>query len=263
MVDAASNSAHTASAPANGHSSSDKHSAIKEQARKARAASRTLQSLSPSVRATILHKFSELLTKHKDEILQENKKDTDAADKSDMTSSMKARLVLNDKKLKSCCDGCEQLASAEDPIGKIVRRTQLADGLELQQSTVPLGVLLIIFEARPEVLPQLVALGVKSANGLLLKGGKETSNSLNVLYKYASQAITEGSDGKVKGEELVVLLSGRSEVDALLELDDVIDLVIPRGSNSLVSYIQSHTKIPVMGHAEGICHVYVDKVSVM
>jgi len=92
-----------------------------------------------------------------------------------------------------------------------------------------------------------------------LKGGKETTNSLNILYKLACDSIDEGSDGKVKGNELVVLLGGRSEVNALLEMDDCIDLVIPRGSNSLVSFIQNNTKIPVMGHSEGVCHVYVDK----
>lgn len=246
------------SAQANGTEQRD----IRSLARKARAASRKLQSLNPTIRTTILQKFSDALNEPNNvqQILSANKKDTDAVANDDkMSSSMKARLVLNEKKLKVCSEGALQLAKDYDPIGKVVRRTQLGDNTELQQITVPLGVLLIIFEARPEVLPQLCALAIKSGNALLLKGGKETTNSLNILYDIAVKCINEGSNNEINGNELVVLLSGRSEVDALLSCDDSIDLVIPRGSNSLVTYIQNHTKIPVMGHAEGICHVYVDK----
>ena len=199
---------------------------IRSQAQKARAASRLIQSLDVSIRQNILRKFAESLNNRsiREQILQQNKLDTDAVQNDNkMSTSMKARLVLNDKKLSTCADGMVQLSQSPDPIGRIIRRTQLANNVELQQITVPLGVLLIIFEARPEVLPQLVALAIESGNGLLLKGGKETTHSLNILYKLACDAIDSGSNGQIKGNELVVLLSGRSEVDELLKCDDVID----------------------------------------
>eukprot|EP00455_Lapot_gusevi_P051572 TRINITY_DN7720_c0_g1_i6.p1 TRINITY_DN7720_c0_g1~~TRINITY_DN7720_c0_g1_i6.p1 ORF type:complete len:342 (-),score=93.06 TRINITY_DN7720_c0_g1_i6:49-1074(-) len=139
----------------------------------------------------------------------------------------------------------------------MVRKTELADGLVLRQVTCPIGVLLVIFESRPDVLPQVVALSIRSGNGLLVKGGKEAENSNTLLHSLIVQTIEEATGGAVSGS-LVGLVHTRNQIDELLKLHNVIDLVIPRGSGQLVSYIQEHTKIPVMGHAEGICHVYVD-----
>lgn len=134
--------------------------------------------------------------------------------------------------------------------------TQIAEGLELRKISVPIGVLLIIFEARPDALPQIVALAIRSGNGLLLKGGKEAARSNALLHALIARVLDERVPAV--GAGLVSLVTSRDEIDALLKLDDVIDLVIPRGGNALVSYIQRSTRIPVLGHADGICHVYLD-----
>jgi len=134
----------------------------------------------------------------------------------------------------------------------------LADGLVLSQVTVPIGVLMIIFESRPDSMPQISALALASGNGLLLKGGKEAACSNEAIHKVIGDAIERGSGGKIK-RDIIALLKSRGQVADMLKLDDAVDLVIPRGSNELVSYIKANTHIPVLGHADGVCHVYIDK----
>ncbi|KAL0333256.1 UNVERIFIED_CONTAM: Delta-1-pyrroline-5-carboxylate synthase [Sesamum angustifolium] len=145
------------------------------------------------------------------------------------------------------------IAEMEEPIGRVVTKTELADGLILEKTTCPLGVLLIIFESRPDALVQIASLAIRSGNGLLLKGGKEARRTNEILHKVITGVIPE-----TVGEKLIGLVTSKEEIPDLLKLDDVIDLVIPRGSNRLVSEIKSSTKIPVLGHSDGICHVYVD-----
>ncbi|RXH94506.1 hypothetical protein DVH24_024190 [Malus domestica] len=146
------------------------------------------------------------------------------------------------------------LANMEDPIGRVLKKTELADGLVLEKTSSPLGVLLIVFESRPEALVQIASLAIRSGNGLLLKGGKEAKRSNAILHKIITEAIPESVSGRLIG-----LVTSREEIPDLLKHDDVIDLVIPRGSNKLVSQVKNSTKIPVLGHADGICHVYIDK----
>ncbi|KAK8514799.1 hypothetical protein V6N12_057695 [Hibiscus sabdariffa] len=146
------------------------------------------------------------------------------------------------------------IADMEEPIGRILKKTELADGLILEKTSCPLGVLLIIFESRPDALVQIASLTIRTGNGLLLKGGKEARRSNAILHKIITSVIPESI-----GDKLIGLVASREDIPDLLKLDDVIDLVIPRGSNSLVSKIKSSTKIPVLGHADGVCHVYVDK----
>ncbi|RYR26565.1 hypothetical protein Ahy_B02g060824 isoform B [Arachis hypogaea] len=146
------------------------------------------------------------------------------------------------------------LADMEEPIGQILKRTELADKLILEKISCPLGVLLVIFESRPDALVQIAALAIRSGNGLLLKGGKEARRSNAVLHKVITSVMPE-----TVSDKLIGLVTSREEIPDLLKLDDVIDLVVPRGSNKLVSQIKESTKIPVLGHADGICHVYVDK----
>jgi glutamate-5-semialdehyde dehydrogenase len=140
-----------------------------------------------------------------------------------------------------------------DPLGAIDYAKELDEGLRLYRVTCPIGVIGIIFEARPDVLPQIAALALKSGNAILLKGGQEVEHTNKVLFACLQEAL------KAEGlpESSAALLASRSDVAALLKADQYVDLIIPRGSNSLVSYIQSNTKIPVLGHAEGICHVFV------
>ncbi|KAF3853668.1 hypothetical protein F7725_014356 [Dissostichus mawsoni] len=172
-----------------------------------------------------------------------------------LPAAMLKRLSLSPAKLNSLALGLHQIAvAAQDSVGRVLRRTRVAHNLELEQITVPIGVLLVIFEARPDCLPQVSALAIASGNALLLKGGKEAANTNRVLHQLTQEALSMHG---VK--EAVQLVSTREEVEDLCRLDKMIDLIIPRGSSQLVKNIQRAAKgIPVLGHSEGICHVYVD-----
>ena len=139
-----------------------------------------------------------------------------------------------------------------------MERTELAEGLILEKTACPIGLLLIIFESRPDCLPQISALAIRSGNALLLKGGKEAEHSNACLHRIIADTIESVSEGRV-ARDVVGLITSRSDIPSLLKMDEFIDLVIPRGSGSLVKYIKDNTRIPVMGHAEGICHIYVDR----
>lgn len=222
---------------------------------KARAASRMLQTLSTGDRAAMLNRVADAIEAQESAILAENAKDVEAAT-GNISDALLQRLILKPQKIAQLADGIRAIARQEEPIGRMIGRMELADGLVLDKVTSPIGVLLIIFEARPDALPQIAALAIRSGNGLLLKGGKEASRSNAILHKTIVDALSEVAPSV--GQDLIGLVTSRDEIDALLKLNDVIDLVIPRGSNQLVSYIQQNTKIPVLGHADGICHVYVD-----
>ncbi|XP_065226756.1 delta-1-pyrroline-5-carboxylate synthase [Planococcus citri] len=222
----------------------------------ARVGSRVLQSLAPADRAHAIDTMAELLIKRQTEILDANSKDLAEATKSGLAKPLLSRLSLNPAKLKNLSTGLKQIAeSSHQNVGRVLRRTKLADGLTLKQITVPIGVLLVIFESRPDCLPQVAALALSSANGLLLKGGKEASHSNKMLMDVVKEALD--SVGAAKSMSLV---STREEISDLLSMEKHIDLIIPRGSSDLVRSIQERSNhIPVLGHAEGVCHVYVDK----
>lgn len=222
---------------------------------KARAASRHLQALPTAARVAILNRIADSLVAHEAEVLAENQKDVEAAT-GKISEALLQRLILKQKKIEQLADGIRAIAAQEEPIGRLLSRVEVAEGLVLDKVTSPIGVLLIIFEARPDALPQIASLAIRSGNGLLLKGGKEASHSNAILHRLIVDAVAEAAPSV--GRDLIGLVTSRDEIDELLKLHDVIDLVIPRGSNQLVSYIQQHTKIPVLGHADGICHVYVD-----
>jgi len=222
----------------------------------ARSGSRTLLKLQPSDRAAAIELLADLLVRKQDEILHANAEDMKEAAATGLALPLQSRLSLSPTKLKGLATGLKQIAaSSYGNVGKVLRRTKLADGLELSQITVPIGVLLVIFESRPDCLPQVAALAISSANGLLLKGGKEAANSNRSLMSLVKEALES-----VGAQDAISLVSTREEISDLLTLDKHIDLIIPRGSNELVRSIQKQSQhIPVMGHAEGVCHVYVDK----
>ncbi|XP_034067112.1 delta-1-pyrroline-5-carboxylate synthase isoform X1 [Gymnodraco acuticeps] len=229
---------------------------LEHQTQVARNSGRTLASLHPDKRSEIICHLAELLTERQEEILAANKMDMDLAVNTGLLpAAMLKRLSLSSAKLNSLALGLHQIAvAAQDSVGRVLRRTRVAHNLELEQITVPIGVLLVIFEARPDCLPQVSALSIASGNALLLKGGKEAANSNRVLHQLTQEAL---SMHRVK--EAVQLVSTREEVEDLCRLDKMIDLIIPRGSSQLVKNIQRAAKgIPVLGHSEGICHVYVD-----
>jgi len=221
-----------------------------------KAASAVLRALSSDERSKILVEMSTQIKNNTGKILEANKKDIETAEKYGTSASLIARLKLTPEKIQSLAVGILQIAQAVDPVGRIISANQLADGLLLTQETTPLGVLLVIFESRPDAVPQLAALAIKSANGLLLKGGKEAQHSNQILHQILGQAIVTATNGKLSSD-VIGLIQSREDINVLLSFEKDINLVIPRGSNKLVRDIQNATKIPVLGHSEGICHIYV------
>ncbi|KAL6326757.1 hypothetical protein AAG906_010932 [Vitis piasezkii] len=226
----------------------------REMAVAARESSRRLQAMSSQDRKKILLDIANALETNEELIKIENDADVEAAQLAGYEKSLVSRLVLKPGKISSLANSIRVLANMEEPIGHVLKRTEVADGLILEKMSCPLGVLLIVFESRPDALVQIASLAIRSGNGLLLKGGKEAKRSNAILHKVITEAIPDSV-----GKKLIGLVTSREEIPNLLKLDDVIDLVIPRGSNKLVSQIKDSTKIPVLGHADGICHVYVDK----
>ncbi|XP_029485046.2 delta-1-pyrroline-5-carboxylate synthase-like isoform X2 [Oncorhynchus nerka] len=229
---------------------------VEQQTEMARNSGRTLAALHPEQRGEIICHLANLLVEKKEEILAANKLDMDlAVNAGQLSSALLNRLSLSPAKLNSLAIGLRQIALAsQDSVGRVLRRTRVAHNLELEQITVPIGVLLVIFEARPDCLPQVSALAIASGNALLAKGGKEAANTNRILHELTQEAL---DIHWVK--EAVQLVSTREEVEDLCRLDEMIDLIIPRGSSQLVKNIQSAAKgIPVLGHSEGICHVYID-----
>nr|CAD7394484.1 unnamed protein product [Timema cristinae] len=224
-------------------------------AENARQGSRVLQTLAPEDRAHCIHTLADLLVSRQSKILEANAKDLAEATKNGVAAPLMSRLSLSSSKLKNLAVGLKQIAeSSHTNVNRVLRRTRLANGLELSQITVPIGVLLVIFESRPDCLPQVAALALSSANGLLLKGGKEAVHSNKALMEIVNEALES-----VGATKAISLVSTREEISDLLSMEHHIDLIIPRGSSELVRSIQEQSQhIPVLGHAEGICHVYVD-----
>lgn len=233
---------------------------IQRMAIDARNGSRKLQQLTSNERSNILTNISKSLIENQEEIIRVNQLDISYAESlNDISPSNLKRLQLTTEKILTLAEGILSIAKEPiDPIGQILSKTEIASNLNLEKVTTPIGVLLIIFESRPDCLPQIIALAIQSGNGLLLKGGKEAEKTNNFLFNMIRNCIEEGSSKKIHGS-VIGLVTSRAEVQSLLQLDKYIDLVIPRGSSSMVSYIKSNTKIPVLGHAEGICHVYLDE----
>ncbi len=200
-------------------------------------------------------KIKENLEAKKQIIFEANKKDIEAAKENNISDAVMKRLKFDEGKLRDVTAGIDQLITLPDPLGKISLKRQLDDGLELYRISCPIGVIGVIFEARPDALVQISTLCIKSGNCAVLKGGKETANTNKALFEVIHDSIC---DAGLPNRSLL-LAQQHSEIDELLMCDDCVDLLIPRGSNAFVRYIMDNTKIPVMGHADGICHIYVDK----
>ncbi|GJM92568.1 hypothetical protein PR202_ga09048 [Eleusine coracana subsp. coracana] len=231
-----------------------KEATAREMAVAARDCSRRLQKLPSEDRKKILLDIADALEANENLIMSENEADVEAAQDSGYEKSLVARMRLKPGKITNLARSIRAIADMEDPISHTLKRTEVAKDLVFEKTYCPLGVLLIIFESRPDALVQIASLAIRSGNGLLLKGGKEAMRSNAILHKIITGAIPD-----VVGKKLIGLVNSKDEIADLLMLDDVIDLVIPRGSKNLVSQIKASTKIPVLGHADGICHVYIDK----
>ena len=228
---------------------------IKEAAHNMKLAAPTLASTTIEQRNGALKRIAEELESRRDEIFEANKKDMEAAEKNDIPAAVKKRLKYDEGKLKDGIAGIEQMIELPDPLGKISLNRQLDENLILKRVSVPIGVIGVIFEARPDALVQISALCIKSGNCAVLKGGKETAETNRVLFNIIYKSVVDAG----LPEGCLVQAELHNEIDELLSCDRDIDLLIPRGSNKFVRYIMENTKIPVMGHSSGICHIYLDK----
>ncbi|HEY9731228.1 MAG TPA: glutamate-5-semialdehyde dehydrogenase [Drouetiella sp.] len=231
---------------------------VLESARLAKHAAQILAGTEAVDRDRALLAIADELADCESEILEANKKDVQQAQTSlasgEISPALLDRLKLDHNKLASVISGIRQLAKMPDPLGKIDLDRELDKNLELKRVTCPIGLIAVIFEARPDAMPQIASLCLKSGDAVILKGGAEAEHSNRILFNCLKGAVEKaGLPG-----DCLVLLESRSDVNELLKADQFVDLIIPRGSNSLVRYIQDNTRIPVLGHAEGICHIYVD-----
>ena len=230
---------------------------LREIAQKTRQAAGKLAVLPIAERDHALEAIAESLEAETPAILAANQADCEAAVREGIPSALLSRLKLGESKLQTAIAGVRDVKKLADPVGSVEICRELDAGLLLKRVTCPLGVIGVIFEARPEALIQIVSLAIKSGNGVILKGGKEATRSCQALIT----AITRALATTAVSPEAVQLLATREEIRALLELDDCVDLIIPRGSNAFVRYVQDHTRIPVLGHADGICHLYIDRAA--
>ena len=229
---------------------------VEEQARRAREAAYQLQGLDAERRVQALQGMRQSLERHAADIFKANEQDMTTARQENLAAPLLKRLNFDEEKLSACLQGIDTLIHLPDPLGRMQLQRELIPGLNLYQVSCPIGVIGVIFESRPDALVQIAALCVKSGNAVLLKGGREALHTNRALMA----ALQEGAQGLLP-DGWGGLLETREDVTALLALDNCVDLIIPRGSNAFVKYIMDHTRIPVMGHAEGLCHTYVDKAA--
>ena len=223
-----------------------------------RRASSLLAVSSLSERRAALASISRLLDEEKALIKEENDKDLENAEKEGISSSILHRLVFSDEKLRSVKKGYQDLCGLNDPIGKIREKRELDPEFVLEKKTFPIGVIGMIFEARPDALLQIAGLSLLSGNGLILKGGKEASNTNKILVDIIKRATSSFSFGS----SWILGIESREDVQVLLKSEKYVDLRIPIVSKKFVRYCMDNTRIPVMGHSDGICHTFVDKSAV-
>ncbi|MEX1317215.1 MAG: glutamate-5-semialdehyde dehydrogenase [Synechococcaceae cyanobacterium] len=226
-----------------------------QRAAAVRRSATALGQLGDQERRAAVDAMAEGLERQRQVILAANRADLEAAAADGLAPALVARLTLDATKLDAAIAGVRQVAGLTDPLGRRQLHTELDQGLVLERVTVPLGVLGVIFEARPDAVMQIASLAVRSGNGALLKGGREASRSCAAIL----EALRGGLAGSAVDPSVLELLTSRQESLALLRLDGLVDLIIPRGSNALVRFIQDNTRIPVLGHADGVCHLYVDR----
>lgn len=222
--------------------------------KKAKEDSYILASLTEEVRNNALDAVAAALEANKDAIFAANNTDMKAAVEAGLPTPIVNRLKFDAQKLSGCIAGIRDLVDLDDPLFKELLKRELDDGLVLTKTTCPIGVIGVIFESRPDALVQIAALCMKSGNCAVLKGGSEAKNTNRVLF----DTIYEAAVGAGLPEGFAVLIEDRAGINELLKCHEWVDLLIPRGSNEFVQYIMDNSKIPVMGHADGICHVYVD-----
>lgn len=228
---------------------------VKARIKALKESSRVLRVSPNEERIALLEAIAIGLTRDWPAIQKANTEDVAEAKAKELAPPLIKRLVFDEQKLAEVILGLNQVAALADPIGKVLQRRLLDDGLLLEQISVPIGVIGMIFESRPDALVQIVGLCIKSGNGIILKGGSEAKRTNSALV----ESIKKSSEASSIGSAFVTLLESHGDVKEMLGMNDDIDLLIPRGSNEFVTYVMEHTSIPVLGHSDGICHLYIDK----
>ena len=233
---------------------------MEETASRAKAVALKLAGLPTEVKNCALQGMADMLRERHVDILAANEEDvrraTELVASGALSKPLLDRLKLSEDKVRGMAQGVESVAQLPDPVGQTLSAVELDDGLELWQVSCPIGVIGAIFESRPDAVPQIASLCWKSGNAVILKGGTEAQDSNRMLVSLLRRAV-----GAVDPDlqDAVQMIETRGDVRALLQLEDHIDLFVPRGSNDFVRYIQDNTRVPVLGHADGICHAYVDR----
>ena len=225
-----------------------------EKADKVRLASIKISQTENQNRIKALNFMADYLEKNSKEILEANNADYSSAEKKGISRALLSRLKLSKAKLNSGIEGVRKVGDLADPVNQVQIKRELSKGLILERKTVPIGVLGVIFESRPDAVMQISSLAIRSGNGVMLKGGSEANLTNNSIVK----ALQEGLNESGLDKNAICLLTSRKDSMAMLNLEKYINLIIPRGSNELVKFIQENTRIPVLGHADGICHLFID-----
>ncbi len=227
---------------------------IREEAAAMKLAAPEMAAASAEARNQALEYIAQGLEENRDRIFAANAADLRAAEEASLSSAVMKRLRYDETKMRDSISGLRQLQSLPDPAHRVLLERELDEGLVLQKVTVPIGVIGVIFEARPDAMVQVAALCLKSGNCAILKGGKETAETNRVLFSIIKESALKAG----LPESCLLQAELHTEIDELLSCDREVDLLIPRGSNAFVRYIMEHTRIPVMGHSSGICHIYID-----
>jgi len=225
-----------------------------EKADKVRLASIKISQTENQNRIKALNSMADYLEKNSEEILGANNADYLSAEKKGISRALLSRLKLSKSKLNSGIEGVRKVGDLADPVNQVQIKRELSKGLILERKTVPIGVLGVIFESRPDAVMQISSLAIRSGNGVMLKGGSEA----NLTNTEIVNALQKGLDKSGLDKNAICLLTSRKDSMAMLNLEKYINLIIPRGSNELVKFIQENTRIPVLGHADGICHLFID-----
>ncbi len=225
-----------------------------EKANKVRLASIEISQTENQNRIKALNSMADYLEKNSKEILEANNEDYSIAEKKGISKALLSRLKLSKSKLNSGIVGVRKVGELADPVNQLQIKRELSKGLILERKTVPIGVLGVIFESRPDAVMQISSLAIRSGNGVMLKGGSEANLTNTSIVK----ALQEGLNESGLDKNSICLLTSRKDSMAMLNLEKYINLIIPRGSNELVKFIQENTRIPVLGHADGICHLFID-----
>lgn len=228
---------------------------VLESARRAKAAALQLAAIDSKTKNQALELCIEMLQERREEIFRANEADLLQSQRDELALPLQKRLRFDQNKLDEVISGLRSLQGLADPVGQTLAATQLAEGLDLYRVSCPIGVIGMIFESRPDALVQISSLCLKSGNAVLLKGGSEAKHTNSILKEIIQTATARAGIP----EEWIQLLESREDVNALLKLDEYVDLIIPRGSNEFVRYIMENSNIAVLGHADGICHCYVDE----